>query len=134
MTEAERDLLQKAADALTACAKAALTVKPELDTPYPDRPEWTPYTRWVERPTSEAVELVALIRKHLHSAGKRQEWWITTDALSRGGEKVLGPFGSQELAIEVRRYVETAEAPRTFWVQRDDSTGETEARLPDVPC
>lgn len=118
----DRDLLRQAADALAKCATAALTVKPELDTPYADRPEWTPYTRWVERPASEAVELVALIRKHLQSAEKQQGWWITTSALSRGGEKILGPFGSQELAMEVRRYMETAEAPRTFWVQRDDNT------------
>jgi hypothetical protein len=50
----------------------------------------------------------------------QQAWWITTDALTRGGEKILGPFVTQQLACEVRSYVEKAEAPRTFWVDRDD--------------
>ena len=40
-----RHLLLAAADALTACATSALTVKPELDRHYPDHPGWTPYTR-----------------------------------------------------------------------------------------
>jgi hypothetical protein len=56
-------------------------------------------------------------------------WWITTDALARGGEKFLGPFGTQELALTVRRYVELAEAPRTFWVDEDaapEAAGEKE--------
>lgn len=64
-TISERDLLKQAADALMACAAASLTVKPELSTPYADRPEWTPYTRHVERPADEATELAAQIRKHL---------------------------------------------------------------------
>jgi len=60
-----RHLLLAAADALTACATSALTVKPELDRHYPDHPGWTPYTRWVERPAERASELAAEIRKHL---------------------------------------------------------------------
>lgn len=64
----DRDLLERAAAALTNCAASALTVKPELDTPYPDRPEWTPYTRHVERPAEEATELAAQIRAHLRAS------------------------------------------------------------------
>jgi hypothetical protein len=30
------------------CAKMAITVKPNLDKPYPDDPRWSPWTRWVE--------------------------------------------------------------------------------------
>jgi len=66
---AERELLAEAADALWACAKAALTVKPTLDVPYPDRPEWTPWTRWMERPAREAHDLRMKIRKHLKAGG-----------------------------------------------------------------
>lgn len=65
MDNADRELLTQAADALWNCAKSALTVKPTLDVPYPDAPEWTPYTRWVERPAQEAHDLCMRIRKHL---------------------------------------------------------------------
>ena len=65
----DRELLQKAADALWKCAKAALTVKPTLDQPYRDDPRWTPYTRWVERPSREAHDLAMVIRKHLRETG-----------------------------------------------------------------
>ena len=64
-----RELLKRGADALWACAKAALTVKPTLDEPYPDDPRWTPYTRWVERPAHEAHDAAMAIRKHLKTAG-----------------------------------------------------------------
>jgi len=66
------ELLRQAADALWKCAKAALTVKPTLDQPYPDAPEWTPYTRWVERPAREAHDLAMAIRKHLKTATEQE--------------------------------------------------------------
>ena len=61
----DRELLEQAAQALWDCAKSALTVKPSLDQPYPDAPELTPYTRWVERPARRAHDLAMQIRKHL---------------------------------------------------------------------
>lgn len=64
MTDTE--LLQQAADALWDCAEAALTVKPSLDKPYaPPHEDWTPYTRWVERPAERAHDLAVEIRRHL---------------------------------------------------------------------
>ena len=69
MDDADRELLQQAADALWNCAKSALTVKPSLDQPYPDYPEWTPYTRWVEQPARRAHDLAMVIRKRLREAG-----------------------------------------------------------------
>lgn len=36
------------------------------------------------------------------------EWWICTDWLARGGRKVLGPFVSRDLALDVRGYYEKA--------------------------
>ena len=63
-----RELLRQAEQALWNCAKAALTVKPVLDEPYPDLPQYTPYTRWVERPAREAHDLAMAIRKHLKEA------------------------------------------------------------------
>jgi hypothetical protein len=68
----DRELLQRAADALWNCAKSALTVAPSLSEPYPDHPEWTPYTRWVERPAREAHDLAMAIRKRLKEAGDGQ--------------------------------------------------------------
>ena len=61
---------------------------------------------------------------------ERGQWWITTDILARGGEKILGPFATQELALSVRRYVELAEAPRTFWVDQDEAAATT----PEAPA
>jgi len=62
-------LLQRAADALWNCAKAALTVEPTLKQPYPDDPRWSPWTRWVERPAREAHDTAMAIRKHLRETG-----------------------------------------------------------------
>lgn len=54
-----------------------------------------------------------------------EQWWICTDVLARGGEKLLGPFESQKLALEVRRHVEAGgllrnkKDGRTFWVDSE---------------
>lgn len=58
-------------------------------------------------------------------------WWICTDVLARGGEKVLGPFESQELALDVRTFIELvprhkrpdgpARLAETFWVDEGPS-------------
>lgn len=42
--ETKRDLL----DARRHLAAGLLAIKPKLDEPYPDHPEWTPWTRFVE--------------------------------------------------------------------------------------
>ena len=68
MTTRERELLDQAQKALWNCAKAALTVKPALDQPYPEQPESTPYTRWIERPSREAHDLAMTIRRHLRDS------------------------------------------------------------------
>lgn len=47
------------------------------------------------------------------------DWWIATDQLARGGEKILGPFVTRELALEVRSYVEAVKAPVTYWVDSE---------------
>lgn len=54
------------------------------------------------------------------------KWYITTDILERGGKKVMGPFESQELAIDVRTLLEFKIAtesgetkPQTFWVDEE---------------
>lgn len=46
-------------------------------------------------------------------------WWIATGPLGAGGRKIMGPFGSQELALEVRAYIEKVNAPTTYWVSED---------------
>jgi hypothetical protein len=50
-----------------------------------------------------------------------ERWWIATKPLHQGGEKILGPFESQELALDVRVYVEKVNAPTTYWVDDEDS-------------
>jgi len=41
-------------------ASALIAVKWHLDTPYPDSPEWTPWTRFVERALRKVDEIPAL--------------------------------------------------------------------------
>jgi len=60
-----RKLLLTAAEALWNLSKTALTVKTSLDTPYPDAPDLTPWTRWVERPARQAHDVAMAIRRHL---------------------------------------------------------------------
>lgn len=43
-------------------------------------------------------------------------WWICTRPKREGGRRVLGPFVTRELALDVRVYVEKAHNPATFWV------------------
>ena len=46
------------------------------------------------------------------------EWWISDGDLKRGGEKVLGPFATQDLALTVRTLFEAHPSAngRTYWV------------------
>lgn len=49
----------------------------------------------------------------------RQDWWITTDFLERGGEKVKGPFGSRGLAMEHRTFLEERERHNAYFVDSE---------------
>lgn len=53
-------------------------------------------------------------------------WWVTTGPLPpRGmGQKIIGPFESQDLALRVRRYVEKAEGHERYWVDDEDEPEE----------
>jgi hypothetical protein len=44
------------------------------------------------------------------------EWWITTHFLDKGGKKVMGPFVSRDLAIEVRVLREAFEGRCDYFV------------------
>ena len=48
-----------------------------------------------------------------------EQWWITTDVLSRGGTKIAGPFPSQDAALDARSAVELERYPSTFWVDSE---------------
>lgn len=69
----DRELLEQAAETLMNCAKAALTVKPNLDKPYPDDPRWSPWTRWVEPRARRAHDLAITIRQHSRAAPQESE-------------------------------------------------------------
>lgn len=43
-------------------------------------------------------------------------WWVCTDWLKDGGRKVIGPFDSRALALDVRTYVEKAEGHNRYFV------------------
>ncbi len=49
-----------------------------------------------------------------------ERWWITTAAFPEG-QKILGPFESQELALKVRSYVERTEGHNRYWVDEEGS-------------
>ena len=68
-TDTDRALLTAAADALWECTKVTLTVKPNLDKPYNDAPEWSPWTRWIEPASRRSHDLAIKIRRHL-----KKEW------------------------------------------------------------
>lgn len=44
-----------------------------------------------------------------------EKWWIETE----GGDRIVGPFESRDLALTVRWYVEQCEHPATFWVRAE---------------
>lgn len=71
-------------------------------------------------PGARAQAVIDAVNERIDAAGENH-WWITTCPLPAGGEKVLGPFQSQELAISVRSFVEKDSAPRTYWVDSDES-------------
>jgi hypothetical protein len=47
------------------------------------------------------------------------QWWIADEQLTRGGTKSLGPFGSRDLALEVRTLLEQVRRPTTYWVDSE---------------
>lgn len=49
-----------------------------------------------------------------------RDWWITTGWLNKKGtRKVMGPFVSMDLAIEVRSYRERLEGHFTYFVDSE---------------
>jgi hypothetical protein len=72
-----------------------------------------------------AVEVLqAALPDLLHAitdAPQTERWWISDGGpLDRGGKKVLGPFGSRDLALEVRRLLEERpDACLTYWVSTE---------------
>lgn len=51
--------------------KALIVVKGSLDKPYPERPEWSPWSRWVEKAFHQgaAAEEVARLTLRRHNGG-----------------------------------------------------------------
>jgi hypothetical protein len=45
-----------------------------------------------------------------------KQWWITTDFFDNGGEKVMGPFISRRLAIDVRVLRESYESRADYFI------------------
>ena len=53
--------------------------------------------------------------------GSRRDssWWVCTESLAHGGKKVLGPFGTRSLALQVRDLLEQVRAPTIYWVDEE---------------
>jgi len=43
-------------------------------------------------------------------------WWITDDFLWRNGRRIMGPFATQDLAMQVRTLRETVEGHARYFV------------------
>lgn len=53
-------------------------------------------------------------------------WWIATDLRRLGGKRLLGPFVTRDLALDVRAYVEKVNRPTKYAV--DEWPGDAETR------
>ncbi|WP_329309367.1 hypothetical protein [Streptomyces microflavus] len=105
MTDTERELT----DALHAIAKAAITVKPTLTTPYPDAPQWSPWTRWMEKPTRAGYNLAVLTRRRLGLGARPPEWQSTAatrlyDAAREQADQTVGHADHCEWHTNERSY------------------------------
>lgn len=49
----------------------------------------------------------------------QREWWITTEFFNHGGIKVMGPFVSRDLAMQVRTLRETVEGHNAYFVDSE---------------
>jgi hypothetical protein len=58
-----RDRMVEIGKALSDVAQAALVVKGTLTKPYPDDPRWSPWTRFMYRPTERAFNLGFQLRR-----------------------------------------------------------------------
>lgn len=63
-------------------------------------------------------QLYADLRTLLDALSRSTEWWISDGDANRGGEKLLGPFATRDLALEVRALYEASHRAngQTFWV------------------
>jgi hypothetical protein len=52
-------------------------------------------------------------------ARREARWWVCTGSLAQGGKKVLGPFGTRSLALQVRDLLEQVRTPVIFWVDEE---------------
>lgn len=122
----ERDFLREAEEALRAIGKAAIVVKPTLDRPYSDAPDWTPWTRFMERPAKRAYNLGQQIRRYLKdhpfSPGDRVQWNTTGEqqvpatvhsVLSEDTIRIIVDDNGQVVVVETR-HVSAAVAPLDF--------------------
>jgi hypothetical protein len=61
-------LLKEADNVIKDLVVALITVEGNLNKPYPERPEWSPWTRWVTRPFRQAGEFNERLRPILRAA------------------------------------------------------------------
>lgn len=69
-------VLTEAHEAIKELCKALIVVKGTLDQPYKDRPEWTPWTRYVEKAFHQGAHAETTVRlalKALKNDGDRME-------------------------------------------------------------
>ena len=62
-------------------------------------------------------QIISHIQQHYLSKHHAFTWYITT-GLKQNGKVLLGPFATKDLALDVRKYMEIAEAPATYWVEQ----------------
>jgi hypothetical protein len=76
-------------------------------------------------PCARAQAVIDIVNERIDEAGASvNRWWITTAPLPAGGEKVLGPFESEDLAMKVRGRIDTSGVAR-YWVDDEDPGAES---------
>lgn len=82
-----------------------------------------PYQRAIDDLDMVVQKVVSLTQQPSHQA--IEGWWICTDFLSKGGQKVMGPFVSRDYAFAARTQLEKLNAPVTYWIDSLTAPDET---------
>lgn len=59
--------LRETHEALEEVLKALIVVKSALDKPYPERPEWSPWTRFIEEAFHQGAKVEEMARRTLRA-------------------------------------------------------------------
>jgi hypothetical protein len=106
---------------------AFMAVKGYLDTPYPDDPRWTPWTRFVERALTRVDDLPDVARELCQRAEQAER----ERTKARNSELALWDRHRRELTLRVaaERGFETQSERRRYWKARAEAAERERDRM-----